>query len=498
VNEGPFIIGSEPQSVLVARVSLNPLRLVILQIGLGLARLGLIDAGRARRTADLAWPRIVTGLARMSKSAVDVAMVGVAVGPAAIAGVGFATPFWGLAFALGGGIAGGTIALVSQRYGADAHDALGQAVRSSTLFVLGVTIPLSVCFWLFGPELIGLVSSDPEAITLGGTYLQIVGLGIPFAGVNLIASRTLIGAGDAWTPMVIRASGAGLNVVLNALLIFGIGLGVAGAAIGTVVANVVIATLFVGGLTVGSVPGVGRFPVTVSVFAPYAHLDTLGDIAAIGTPVIGTKLAWTVGAFPMLAIVDLFGTTVVAAFIVAQRVRDLLQTPGWGFGLAASSLVGQQLGTGDEGLAERYGREIIRFGIAVYLLLAIVGFIFAEPIAIAFIGDAADPAIPVAVTLIYAACIGNVFAGIARVSAGPLEAAGDTRIPFYAQTVGMYVFAIPIAYVGAVTPLAIIGLWLAIIAQEFVPAVINYYRFHTDTWKQVSRQYRPAAAAGDD
>ena len=59
----------------------NPVRLLILGIGLALARLGLLDRERAVRIADLSWPRVVTGIARMSKNAVDVAMVGVGVAP---------------------------------------------------------------------------------------------------------------------------------------------------------------------------------------------------------------------------------------------------------------------------------------------------------------------------------------------------------------------------------------------------------------------------------
>ncbi len=125
----------------------NPFRLATLAIGFALARLELIDRERVVRTTDLAWPRIVTGLARMSKNAVDVAMVGVAVGTSAVAGVGFAGPFWGLAFAIDGGVAGGTIAPVSQRYGAETFDELGDAVRSSALLVIAVTPPVTVAFW---------------------------------------------------------------------------------------------------------------------------------------------------------------------------------------------------------------------------------------------------------------------------------------------------------------------------------------------------------------
>jgi len=75
--------------------SLNPVRLVLGLVGAVLVRAGIIERERVEHSLDLASPRIVTGLARMSKSTADVAMVGIALGPAAIAGVGYAAPFWG-------------------------------------------------------------------------------------------------------------------------------------------------------------------------------------------------------------------------------------------------------------------------------------------------------------------------------------------------------------------------------------------------------------------
>ena len=485
----------------------NPIQLVVLWIGLALARLGVIDRERARRTTDLAWPRIVTGLARMSKNAVDVAMVGIAVGSAAIAGVGFASPFWGLAFSVGGGVAGGTIALVSQRYGAETYGGVGQAVRSSVVLVLVVSIPLTALFFTYPTELISLLTDDQEAIELGAAYLQIVGLGIPFAGLNLIGSRTFVGMDDAWTPMVIRAGGAVANVVLNAVLIFGFGQGVVGAALGTVLANVAVSGTFAVALVAGRFPGIGTFPVSVDPFGPYLEIGVLGDLVRIGMPVMGRNLVWTVAEFPLLAIVDLFGRDTVAAYVIARRIWMLMTTPGWGFGLASSSLVGQELGADQEGSAEAYGREIVRFAVAVYAVSAVIVFLFAEPITVAFTGDPADPAVPIAVTLVYAACLAAILQAVSRGAAGPLIASGDTRWPFYAETIGMFGVAIPLAYLGArsvtvpgVGTIPAIGLWglyLSFIAEAGVPAVINYSRFSTGKWKAISREYRPEAAADD-
>jgi putative MATE family efflux protein len=463
-------------------------------VGLALVRAGLIDRERALRTTDLAWPRIITGLTRMSKNAIDVAMVGIAIGTAAITGVGFAASFWGIAFALGGGVASGTIALVSQAYGADENG--GQAVRSSAVLVLGLTFPVAALFWSFPTELIGLLSNDPRVVSLGTDYLRIVGIGIPFAGLNLIGSRTLVGTDDAWTPMVIRAGGAVMNIAINAILIFGLGLGVVGAAIGTVLANVVVTATFALGLTHGRVPLIGTFDMTLNPFGTYVDPETIRQLVEIGTPMIGKNLAWRLGEFPLLAIVDIFGTAVAAAFVIALRIRDLMNTPGWGFGLASSSLVGQELGIGDETSAEAYGRDVIRFAVVVYLVSAGLVFVFAEPIALAFVGDPTAPAVPITVTLIYATCIGIVFRRLSRTASGPLRASGDTRWPFYGQVLG-YAIAIPVAYLGAVTPLGLTGLGLAVIIEMITPAIVNYYRFTTGKWKMISRSYRPAASSSD-
>ncbi|WP_114576500.1 MATE family efflux transporter [Saliphagus sp. LR7] len=502
----------------------NPIRLLILYIGLGLARLGLIGGERARRTADLAWPRIVTGIARMSKNAVDVAMVGIAIGPAAIAGVGFASPFWGLAFGVGGGIAGGTIALVSQRYGAEAYGELGQAVRSSALLVLVFTLPLTVVFWRYPTELISLISDDAEAIRLGADYLRVVGFGIPFAGLNLVGSRIFVGLDDARTPMMFRGGGAVANIVLNATFIFVLEFGVVGAAMGTVLSNAAAASAFAVALVAGRFPGLGSFPVRVDPLGSYLHLATLRDLIEIGLPVMARGLVWTVAEFPMLGIVDIFGQNTVAAYVIARRIWGLMNVPGWGFGLAASSLVGRELGANDEGAAESYGREIMLFAFATYFLSAVIVFAFAEPIVNAFVGDASDPAVvEIGIGLVYAACFAIPLKGISSGASGALEASGDTQWTFYSQAAGMFGCAIPLAYLGAaglsipaavsvpllgsvavplggfsIPALGLVGLYLGFISETAVPAAINYWRFSTDKWKAISRAYRPDAAPSDD
>jgi len=460
------------------------------------ARAGLIDRERVERATDLSWPRIVTGLARMSRSTADVAMVGIALGETAIAGVGAAAPFWGLAFSLGGGIAGGTIGQVSQRFGAEAFDELALSVKASAVLTVLVTLPLVAVYVLVPESLIGLIGASDGAVVFGSEYLAVVALGMPFAALNLIGSRTLVGADDAWVPMILRGGGAVLNILINAVLIFGLDMGVVGAAVGTVVSNAVVTAAFAVGLARGRLPGIGDFPVQVPLSGPHFDRDLASDLVEMATPLVGTNLARNGGQFPKLYIVGLFGENVFAAYIVAMRVRGLMNTPNWGFSMASSSLVGQSLGEGDENEAGAWAHDVLRFSLAVYAVIAAGVFVLARPIGQVFVDN--PDILPTVTTFIRVACLGVLFSGVYGGATGPLRASGDTNWPLYAQLTGLYLFTLPIAYVGVLVPsIGVTALYVAILAEMAVPALIVFYRYQSGTWKVVSREYRPDTAATD-
>ncbi|WP_276273157.1 MATE family efflux transporter [Haloarcula litorea] len=472
----------------------NPVRALLLGVGGLLARAGLVERERVARATDLSWPRIVTGLARMSKSTADLAMVGAALGELAIAGVGFAAPFWGLVFAVGGGIAGGTIGMVSQRYGADAREELSVTVTTSAAVAVAATLPLAALFWTVPDLLVGLVGSGERSVGYGTRYLRTLAVGAPFAALNLVGSRTLVGADDAHAPMVLRAGGAAVNVALNAVLIFGLGTGVVGAAVGTVVANVLVTVAFVVGFARGGLPGVD-FPIRVRLARPVLDASLARDLAEVGSPLVGTNLARTGAQFPRLFVVGLFGPTVVSAYVVALRVRALLDTPNWGLSLASSSLVGQALGEDDEPAATAWARTVLRLGVGVYLAVAAALLPFSRQVGRLF----ADGEVLGLVTAFVAvACASVVFRGIDGGATGPLRASGDTRWPLYSQLAGMYVFALPVAAVGVLVPeIGVLALYASLFAETAVPAAITYYRYHSGAWRVVSRSYRPDTALDD-
>jgi len=453
-------------------------------------RLGIVDADRFRPIVDLAWPRVVTGFAIMSKQTADLAMVGIAVGTAGTAGLAYALAYWGIVTLLGLGLAGGTVSLVSQHYGGGRTDRASLVVTQSVVVAVALAVPVIAVLLAFAPRLIGLLGADPEPLRHGTVYLRFVAPAVLFALVNLIASRTYTGVGDTFTEMVARGGGAVLNVVFSAVLIFGLGMGSAGAAIGTTLATGVVFLVLGWGMTGRAYGGLGMQPSPVPIVrgGPWTDPALARRLIEVSAPEIGRRLAQGVVVFPLLWIAGSFGPVVVSAVEVGRRVRALINSVNWGMSLASSSLVGRHLGADDEATADAYGGAVLRLSTTLYLAIAAVVVLLAAPIARLFVSD--PGAVGPTARFVAVGAVGAVGLGVDGAATGVLIGAGDTRWPFVASLAGRYLFALPAAFAGLVTPVGIAGLYLAFLLETYVPGGIDYLLFRSGRWKAVSRRYR--------
>jgi len=237
------------------------------------------------------------------------------------------------------------------------------------------------------------------------------------------------------------------------------------------------------------VPGMKPSPVTFSFGGPQIDRELGTQLVTVSAPLIARGIGEMAIIFPLLWIAGTFGPVVVAAFEIGRRVRDLLVSFSWGFSTASSTLVGQELGGGDETEAAAYGGAIVRLSFIVHFAAGAAVFLTAPWIARLFVsqpGELAQAAVFVRVSAVTAVLLGANGALV-----GALRGAGDTRWPFVATVVGQYAVALPVAAAGLVSPLGVAGLYGALVLGAGVPALINVWRYRTGEWKVVSREYRP-------
>jgi putative MATE family efflux protein len=462
-----------------------------------LARLGLVERMKATEAFDLAVPVMITGGLRVLLRMADFLFVGLALGDAAIAGLELGFQYYFIGFGLSLALTSGTISVVSRLQGAGERARANLAVKQSLWLSLIVAIPLTVVSWLYADPLVGILTDDPATIRYGGAYLQVVMLSLAFRFWSMVAARALAGSGDTRTPMYVRLLTLPTNVVLNAVLVFGLGpaprLGVVGAALGTAVANIVAAVVFFALLASG------RYDVSLPVRGEQFDAGLTGEIVRVASPLAGMRLLQSTARFPFLFILGVLGTPAVAAYAIGRRVMLLALMPAWGYATAASTLVGQSLGAGDEDGANDYGWQTLRLGLVTQLLLAGVLVLAARPIATAFGTD------HVALTVEFIRVFGLATAGfsISRTMRGSLRGAGDTRWPLYGTFVGSYLVRLPIAALAlpaaftvtvagvSIAPgfgLGYPAIYLALLGDFYTKATVNAGRFYSGRWRAVARR----------
>jgi len=471
-----------------------------------LAWLGLVDREKSTEALDLAAPVMVTGGLRILLRIADFAMVGLALGDAAIAGLELGFQYYFVGFGLSLAVTSGTISVVSRLQGAGEPGRANLAVKQSLWLALLISLPLTLVSWFYAEPLVGILTDDPDAIRFGGIYLSIVMLSLAPRFWSMVAARALAGSADTRTPMYVRLLTLPTNVVLNAVLIFGLGpapkLGIAGAAVGTAVANTLAGVVFFGLLVSG------RYVVTLPLDGRQFDLGLLTEIVRVALPLSGMRLLQTFARFPFLFVLGVLGTPTVAAFAIGRRVMLLALMPAWGYSTAASTLVGQHIGAGDDENASAYGWQTLRIALATQILIAVVLVAFARPISVLF--GTEYPELTVTFIRVFALAVAGF--SVSRTMRGSLRGAGDTRWPLYGTFVGSYLYRIPVAVlalpVGFTVTLPLVGvtvapgmgwglpaIFAAIVGDYYVKAAVNTGRFWTGKWRDVARA---SGVAADD
>ncbi len=445
-----------------------------------------VISGNLKKTVlVLAAPVVARMVLQMLVGLADLAMVG-RISPQAIGAVGLGNQL--MFFAISGVAAFtiGTTALVARKIGAkDVRAAELYARQSLVLTLLGGLI-LGTAVYLGAEQIIRLLISgmeqpDLELVELGVTYLRIIAASFPFFFLMMNMTAILQGAGDMKTPLYIMAAANVLNVVGDYLLIFGIGffpeMGVAGAAWATAMSRNLGAVALMWFLFSG------RGPLRLRLGDSYRlQKDRIKEILNIGIPSAVEQLVRSSGQMVFTMLVAGLGPIALAANQIIMKCMSISFMPGFGFGLAATTLVGQNLGANQPQRAEQSGYEATKMAGIFMSLVGLVFFVASYPLASVFTNDAA--VIQAAGANLRLLAIAQPALAFVMTLAGALRGAGDTRWVMWVTFIGTWGSRVVIGwFLGIYLGFGLSGVWTAMVLDNLVRAVLLTGRYRTGRWK---------------
>jgi putative MATE family efflux protein len=441
-----------------------------------------VPAAELRRaTWALAWPVIFSFSIESFVGLCDTLMVG-RLGPTAVAGVGVGVQILGAVDSVLFAVGTGALAIVARHIGAGAKRAAEETVRQSIVAaaVLSAVAILPVLVW--APALIGAFQVRPEVIAAATPFVRIVMLGVPAGAVLFVIVSGLRGAGDTRTPLAIGAAVGTVNVAAAYVLIFGrLGLpalGVAGAALATTLAFGTGAALGIAALVRG------RLVLALRWRPLRMRPDVVRRVLRIGYPAAIEHLLMQVGFFLYIVFAAQHGTAAVAAYFIGVRILALSFLPGFGFAAAAATMVGQSLGGGRPGEAERSGWAALRLALRLMSVGGVVIFVAARPVARLFVDD--PEVIADAVSFIRVLAAAQPLMAIDFTLGGALRGAGDTRFPLVTVLLGFYVCRLGFAWMVTFgLGLGVLWLWLALIGDYTARSLLKAWRFRSGRWKSI-------------
>ncbi|WP_371578872.1 MATE family efflux transporter [Streptomyces sp. NBC_01314] len=400
---------------------------------------------------------------------VDTAVVG-HLGTAQLAGLGIASALLVTAVSVFVFLAYATTAAVARRVGAgDLRAAIRQGVDGIWLALLLGAVVVAVVVPT-APTLVTLFGSSDTAAPYATTYLRISALGIPAMLVVLAATGVLRGLQDTKTPLYVAVAGFVANGALNAGLVYGADLGIAGSAWGTVIAQVGMAVAYLWVVIRGALRhGASLRPDAAGIRAS----------AQAGVPLLVRTVSLRAVLMIATAVAARLGDKDIAAHQIILALWSLLAFALDAIAIAGQAIIGRYLGAGDAQGAREACRRMVQWGIATGVVLGLL-VILARPVFIPLFTD--DPTVQqAALPALVVVALAQPISGIVFVLDGVLMGAGDGPYLARAMLLTLVVF-IPAALLVPTFGGGLTALWGAMTLMMATRMLTLWLRSRSGLW----------------
>jgi putative MATE family efflux protein len=327
------------------------------------------------------------------------------------------------------------------------------------------------------------MGGEAEVVKLGTGYLRVMTPGFIFMVLAFIVTAALRGAGETKTPMKVNILVNILNVLGNYLLIFGnFGfprLGVNGAALATTISR--------------SIGGIILLAVTFSDYSALKmkfkgffkiDLDLTKRVLKVGIPTALEESVRRLAQLLFVRVIASLGTTAFAAHQISLNAESISYMPGFGIAVAATTIVGQNLGAKNPRGAEKGTFEAWKIGSLIMGFMALVFLILPEQLISLYTSD--SEIIARAALNLRIIALSQIPMGTQFIFAGALRGAGDTKAVFYSTALSTWIFRLFLGYILVHSlGFGLVGAWTAMVIDWIVRGSYVFYRFKKGNWKLI-------------
>ncbi len=454
----------------------------------------IVEGPLGRAVWHLAWPTMVQNVFGGMQGIVDQAMVGNFVGHTGNAAIGVSVQIFILVIVFVASVFTGMGVLVARFAGARDTDKVNRSVYQAFLvaviLAVGVMAPLG---YALAPTLLTLINAAPEVQVEALPYLRITFVTSIGMLMFFMFSGALRAAGDAKTPMRLGIVMTLMNIILNIVLIPGLGpipaFGTRGAAIGTAIASGVTGIAFLWLLFSHRL--VIQFTRSMSFRPDWGIIRQLfrfglpAGIQGIAMNLGGVLMLWFIGSL-------YYSAEAQAAYAVGYaQLFSLITWTSVGLMGATAAVAGQNLGAGLPDRSARSAQVASMIGLAVAVALGLLFYAIPRPL-LAIFGMHEGVVVDIAVELLGYLAISGLFITVALAYTGGLQGTGDTRSPLYISIISQGIIPLGIcAVIQATSALEAHDIWRAIVIGHMTRCGLSVIRFRQRRWRDIAVDIGP-------
>ena len=428
-------------------------------------------------------PMLLGNIAQQLYNTVDSIIVGRFVGDNALAAVGSAGPILNLMLVLFMGISVGASIMVSQYFGAMQREDLSRTIGCCiTLTGIASLIIMIVGPFLSGP-LLRLLNTPESIISWCQSYLTIIFLGIAGGGYYNILSGVLRGLGDSASALYYLLVATGVNIVLDYVFVAKFGMGVAGVAWATIIAQFISAILSLFKLTRMT----KIFDMKAEYLNPKGHYTR--SLIRLGIPSGVTQAIFSMSMIVVQSLTNSFGELFIAANVIVMRIDGFVMLPAFSFGSAMTTFAGQNIGAGKMNRVITGARNGTLTAMGVSAVITVLILLFGRSLMGVFTQTA--ELIDLSYRMMQILSVGYIVMEVTQCLSGIMRGAGDTVTPMWISIITSIALRIPLAY-GLValskTPELPQGdcamMYISMLISWTIGAAITFIMYRRGKWKK--------------